>query len=99
MRKGNYMVDRDNNIIIEMSVGTTLYIYKYKVRITLIKIIKINGPSYLDYNGIELVECSMKNWDDTIKIDINEKFPKIFKFRSFNLMKNDIIITKKIVEE
>lgn len=48
---------------------------------------------------MELIECSMKNWNETIKLDNNDKFPKLFKFRSFNLLKNDIIITKKIVEE
>ena len=41
----------------------------------------------------------MKNWNDVIKIDVNDKFPRLFKFRSFNLLKNELIIKKKICEE
>ena len=82
-----------------MSVGATVYSYKYKVNQILNQLIKIKGPSYIDYNGMELTECNMKNWNETIKLEINEKFPRSFRFRSFNLLKNDIIIVKKIVEE
>lgn len=41
----------------------------------------------------------MKNWNDVIKLEINEKFPKFFKFRSFNLLKNELTIVKTLVEE
>jgi hypothetical protein len=49
----------------------------------------------LKFQGLELVEYGYKEGHETFPIKITEFFPKIFKFRSLDILKEDVYLCRK----
>jgi hypothetical protein len=85
MRRGRYFIDLDDSLIAEIQSGSTCWVYKFKIK-------EIIEYPDLKFQGIELVEYGYREDNQFIPIVINQYFPKIFKFRSLDVLKNDIFL-------
>ena len=83
MRRGRYFIDLDDSLIVEIQSGSTSWVYKFIIK----EIVEFPD---LKFQGIELVEYGYREDNQFIPIKINQYFPKIFKFRSLDVLKNDI---------
>jgi hypothetical protein len=48
----------------------------------------------LRFNGLELLEYSYKSNGEFTNIKLTEYIPKVFKFRSLNILKNEVSMFK-----
>ena len=48
----------------------------------------------LRYNGLDLLEYAYKSNGEFTNIKITDYIPKVFKFRSLNILKNEVSIFK-----
>ena len=93
-KKGKFKIDEDNNVLIKYSNGDE-YIYKlgwsdfsiYKMGF------KHDDPGIK--SGIELISYKMVDkYGEKTNIKLDENFPRRFRFRNMNFLKNDIYIHK-----
>ena len=48
----------------------------------------------LNFNGLQLLEYCYKNGSEVIPIKLNDNFPKFFKFRSLDVLKNEVYLAR-----
>ena len=93
-KKGKYIIDEDDQVLVTYSNGDE---YIYKLGWSDFSIYRL-GFKHDDpgvKNGIELISYNMvdKNGEKT-KIKLDENFPKRFRYRNMEYLKNDIYIHK-----
>jgi hypothetical protein len=55
---------------------------------------KINEFPDLNFEALELKDYFIKNGQELSQIKITEYFPRVFKFRSLDVLRNDIYVKK-----
>jgi hypothetical protein len=55
---------------------------------------RINEFPDLNFEALELKDYFIKNGQELSHIKITEYFPRVFKFRSLDLLRNDIYVKK-----
>ena len=93
-KKGKYIIDEDDQVLVTYSNGDE---YIYKLGWTDFSIYRL-GFKHDDpgvKNGIELISYNMVDKNgEKIKIKLDENFPKRFRYRNLEYLRNDIYIHK-----
>ena len=93
-KKGKFMINEDDQVLVTYSNGDE---YVYKLGWSDFSIYRL-GFKHDDpgvKNGIELLSYNMVDkFGEKIKIKLDENFPKRFRFRNLEYLKNDIYIHK-----
>ena len=93
-KKGKFKVDEDNNVLIKYTNGDE---YLYRLGWSDFSIYRM-GFKHDDpgiKSGIELISYKMVDkYGGKTDIKLNENFPRRFRFRNLNYLKNDIYIHK-----
>ena len=91
-KKGNFNIDEDNNVLVKYTNGDE---YKYRLGWSDFSIyrsgFKHDDPGII--SGIELLSYQMVDkYGEKTNIKLDENFPRRFRFRSLEYLKNDIYI-------
>ena len=97
-KKGKFFIDENDNLNVNYTNGDE---YIYKLGWSDFSVYKLgyhkDDPGIK--SGIELISYEMKDkYGEKTKINLNENFPKRFRFRNIDFLEKDILLKKKVEE-
>ena len=97
-KKGRFFIDQNDNLNIIYTNGDE---YIYKLGWSDFSVYKLgyhkDDPGIK--SGIELISYEMKDkYGEKTKINLNENFPKRFRFRNIDFLEKDVFLQKKVEE-
>lgn len=89
LRRARYYIESDDTLIIEMDGGKECsYIYRYKIT-------HLTEFPDLKFNSLELIDYSLKSNNLISNIHVTEYFPRLFKFRCLDILKEEFFIYRE----